>query len=124
MIDWIVRVGNKEYREGEWYFDSFLAQHYILPIINVGKSFIDDYGATTFDKEDCIRIKGNIEYWKLNHPKDESIQTSDNNPESFDITRFEKVQTCRELIRFSVQANKLERLTIDNIHVNLTRLYQ
>lgn len=37
-------------------------QEYLLPLINVGFAYIDEYGDTTFQRDDCFRMKGNISY--------------------------------------------------------------
>jgi len=62
MIDWKVENGEEVRSEEGWYFPSFHIQEYLLPIINVGHSYIDEYNDTVFTKDDCMRIKGNIEY--------------------------------------------------------------
>ncbi len=62
MIDWRISPLFEGIKEREWFFPSFEIQEYLLPQINVGKPFIDEYGDTHFNTEDCIRLKGNIEY--------------------------------------------------------------
>ena len=63
MIDWkIAHQENELYSEEGWYFDNFSIQEYILPMINVGFEYIDEYSDTTFLKDDCERLIGNIKY--------------------------------------------------------------
>lgn len=62
MIDWRISPGFESVKEREWFFPTFEIQEFLLPRINVGKPFIDEYGDTHFTPEDCARIKGNIEY--------------------------------------------------------------
>jgi|SRR6187551_3050752 hypothetical protein len=62
MIDWRISPDFAGIKERGWFFPSFEIQEYLLPLINVGKPFIDIYGDTTFTTEDCVRLKGNIEY--------------------------------------------------------------
>ncbi len=62
MIDWRISPNYEAIKEREWYFPSFEIQEYLLPQINVGKSYIDEYNDTHFTTEDCNRLKGNIEY--------------------------------------------------------------
>jgi hypothetical protein len=62
MIDWRISLEFEALQERGWAFPSFEIQEYLLPQINVGKSYIDEYGDTTFTSEDCARLKGNIEY--------------------------------------------------------------
>jgi hypothetical protein len=63
MIDWQIEETNKMfYKEDKWYFSDFNIQSYLLPIINVGKEYIDEYNYTSFNTEDCKRIVGNLKY--------------------------------------------------------------
>ena len=63
MIDWKISYQENElYSEDGWFFDNFFIQEYLLPIINVGFEYIDEYSDTTFLKEDCERLIGNITY--------------------------------------------------------------
>ncbi|SRR2546430_54971 len=62
MIDWRISPDFRAEKEREWFFPTFEIQEYLLPQINVGKSRIDEYGATTFTSDDCARLMGNIEY--------------------------------------------------------------
>ena len=62
MIDWRISPDFEGIKEREWFFPSFEIQAFLLPQINVGKPLIDEYGDTTFTTEDCVRLKGNIEY--------------------------------------------------------------
>ena len=62
MIDWRISPEFEADKERGWYFPSFEIQEYLLPQINVGKQYIDEYGDTIFMAEDCERLKGNIEY--------------------------------------------------------------
>ena len=62
MIDWRISPEFESLKERAWFFPSFEVQEYLLPQINVGKPYIDEYGDTTFTSEDCVRLKGNIEY--------------------------------------------------------------
>jgi len=62
MIDWRVENGKDIYSEEGWYFPSFIIQEYLIPLVNVGHKYIDEYNDTKFTKDDCMRIKGNIEY--------------------------------------------------------------
>lgn len=62
MIDWRISPNFESVKEREWFFPSFEIQEFLLPQINVGKSYIDEYGDTQFTAEDCARLKGNIEY--------------------------------------------------------------
>ncbi|WP_035607106.1 hypothetical protein [Haloferula sp. BvORR071] len=62
MIDWRLSPDFESIKEREWFFPSFEIQEFLLPQINVGKPFIDEYDATEFSTEDCARLKGNIEY--------------------------------------------------------------
>ena len=62
MIDWRVATKNGDYQEKDWYFPSFLIQEYLLPLINVGFSYIDEFEETEFLLEDSKRIRGNIKY--------------------------------------------------------------
>ena len=62
MIDWKVESGKEILSEEGWFFPSFYIQEYLLPIINPGRSYIDEYNDTVFTREDCMRLKGNVEY--------------------------------------------------------------
>lgn len=62
MIDWRISPQFEAISERRWFFPSFEIQEYLLPLINVGKPWIDIYGGTNFTCEDCLRLKGNIEY--------------------------------------------------------------
>ena len=62
MIDWRIHLGTSVYREDGWAFPSFEIQEFLLPQINVGFDYIDEYNATDFGHEDCVRLKGNIRY--------------------------------------------------------------
>jgi hypothetical protein len=62
MIDWRVLNGSEEHKSDGWYFPSFPIQEYLLPQLNVGFDYLDEYGDTTFQREDCIRLKGNIAF--------------------------------------------------------------
>lgn len=62
MIDWRISPDFTALKEREWFFPTFEIQECLLPQINVGKPYIDEYGGTTFTTEDCERLKGNIEY--------------------------------------------------------------
>ena len=62
MIDWRIPRDTATHQEKGWSFPSFEIQEYLLPLINVGFDYIDEYGATDFAVEDCIRMKGNIRY--------------------------------------------------------------
>ena len=62
MIDWRVVTKNGDYQEKNWYFPTFLIQEYLIPLINAGFSYIDEYGETEFAVEDSKRIRGNIKY--------------------------------------------------------------
>lgn len=62
MIDWKVVTGGKATQQDGWFFADFMVQEYLLPQINVGFKSIDEYGDTTFDPDDCRRLKGNIEF--------------------------------------------------------------
>jgi len=62
MIDWRISPDFDSVKERGWFFPSFEIQEYLLPQINIGKAFIDEFNDTVFTKEDCERIKGNIEY--------------------------------------------------------------
>ena len=63
MIDWQILVKEDDtYFEDGWFFKSFEIQEYLLPIINVGFSFIDEYNDTKFESEDCNRLIGNINF--------------------------------------------------------------
>jgi hypothetical protein len=62
MIDWRISPEFEGVKEREWFFPTFELQEYLLPQINVGKAFIDEYDDTTFTTDDCVRLKGNIEY--------------------------------------------------------------
>ena len=60
MINWDVK-DSKE-RRTHWFFPSFEIQEYMLPIIHVGGSDIDEYGDTEYSFEDCIRLRKVIGY--------------------------------------------------------------
>jgi hypothetical protein len=63
MIDWEVKLkNNKKIKDNNWFFINFEIQEYLLPIINVGFSMIDEYNDTKFSIEDCRRLIGNIGY--------------------------------------------------------------
>ncbi len=62
MIDWRIDTESYPYFEKGWGFPSFEAQELLLPQINPGFDYIDEYDGTTFTIEDCKRINGNIEY--------------------------------------------------------------
>ena len=62
VIDWRIDTEKKPYSERGWFFPSFEVQEMLLPLINAGCSYIDEYGGTSFGIEDCKRIKGNVEY--------------------------------------------------------------
>jgi hypothetical protein len=62
MIDWKVINGARETKGEGWHFPSFEMQEYLLPLLNVGFGCIDEYGDTTFQRDDCFRMKGNIAY--------------------------------------------------------------
>ena len=61
MIDWRILRGDVTHQEKGWSFPSFEIQEFLLPLINVGFDF-DEYDATDFGPEDCVRMKGNIRY--------------------------------------------------------------
>lgn len=61
MIDWRITPDIHSPEGDGWSFPSFEIQEYLLPLINVGKD-IDEYGATIFDKGDCLRLRANIDY--------------------------------------------------------------
>ncbi len=56
MIDWRAVTKNGDYQEKDWYFPGFLIQEYLLPLVNVGFSYIDEFGETEFLLEDSKRI--------------------------------------------------------------------
>ena len=62
MIDWRISPDFEAIEGRGWFFPSLEIQEYLLPQLNVGNPFIDEYGGTTFSAEDCARLKGNIEY--------------------------------------------------------------
>lgn len=62
MIDWKVINGSQQIQGEGWSFPSFEMQEYLLPLLNVGFSCIDEWGDTTFQRDDCFRMKGNIAY--------------------------------------------------------------
>ena len=62
MIDWRTSPDFEGDKDRKWFFPTFEIQEFLLPQINVGKPFIDEYGDTTFTTEDCERLKGNIEF--------------------------------------------------------------
>jgi hypothetical protein len=66
MIDWRIGPEFEVLAGRDWFFPTDEIQEYLLPQINVGKPFIDEYGDTTFTTEDCARLKGNIEFF-LSH---------------------------------------------------------
>ncbi len=101
MIDWRISPNFEEVKERNWFFPSFQVQEFLLPQINVGKAFIDEYGDTTFSTEDCERLKGNIEYLI--------------NSGTFDR---------RNEIRFDSFEKGLVILTCDEVKTCLLRLHQ
>ena len=63
MIDWqIEEIDKTYYKEERWCFPDSKMQSCLLPVINVGNEYIDEYGDTSFDVEDCGRIIGNSKY--------------------------------------------------------------
>ena len=60
MINWNIR--NSKEKGSNWFFPSFEVQEYLLPIINVGGPTFDEYGATKYSLEDCLRLRNTIEY--------------------------------------------------------------
>ena len=62
MIDWRIQSGTQTVQEECWFFPSFPIQEFLLPMINVGFEWIDEYGDTSFHRDDCMRLKGNIRY--------------------------------------------------------------
>jgi hypothetical protein len=62
MIDWRISPDFEAIKGRGWGFPTFEIQEFLLPQINVGKPLIDPYGNTTFSTDDCVRLKGNIEY--------------------------------------------------------------
>lgn len=62
MIDWKIETKNQIYQEDGWYFPSFIIQEYLLPLINVGYAYIDEYNDTKFSLADCKRFRGNIKH--------------------------------------------------------------
>ncbi|TLM77815.1 hypothetical protein ACONUD_05785 [Microbulbifer harenosus] len=55
MISW--NVSNSKDKRKNWFFPSFEVQEYLLPIIDIGGSYIDEYGDTTYSVEDCMRLR-------------------------------------------------------------------
>ena len=62
MIDWSISPDFERPKDRGWFFPSFEIQELLIPQINTGRPFIDEYGDTEFTTDDCTRMKGNIEY--------------------------------------------------------------
>jgi hypothetical protein len=75
MIDWKIELDDKElYFEEGWFFSNFSIQEYLLPMINIGIKYIDEYNDTTFLVEDCKRLLGNLKYIEnILKPRKEAI---------------------------------------------------
>ncbi|WP_288130732.1 hypothetical protein [Microbulbifer sp.] len=58
MINWNIK-NSKEKREN-WFFPSFEVQEYLLPVVNVGVPIFDEYSDTTYELDDCMRLRNVI----------------------------------------------------------------
>ena len=62
MISWHVECDDQALND--WgYFDNFLQQAYLLPMLDVGAGVIDEYGSWSYFGDDLLRLRQVIAHW-------------------------------------------------------------